>query len=83
MTAQEYQMSNRIFDQFQFNEVLRAREQAEIHQRAEVELLDNTDYRDYCARREAQQTQLVEPDIPQDEMNFSDYRKSRNAQENK
>jgi hypothetical protein len=81
MMAPGFRMSNRIFDQFQFDEVLRAREQAEIHQRAEVELLDHTDYREYCARREAQQTQLVEPDIPLDEMNFADYRKARKAQE--
>jgi hypothetical protein len=68
---------NRVFDQLQFENARREREQRERRQAAEVELLENTSYREYAARREAQKHLLVEPALSEDEMNYQDYKVAR------
>ena len=68
---------NRVFDQVQFENAKREREQRERRQAAEVELLDDTTYREYESRRRAQEHLLVEPALPEDEMSYRDYRVAR------
>jgi len=64
---------NRVFDQLQHANAKREKEQRELRQRAEVELLDDTTYREYEARRRAQSHLLVEPQLSEDEMTYRDY----------
>ena len=68
---------NRVYDQLQYENALREREQRERRQAAEVELLDGTSYAQYKARRRAQTHLLVEPKLPEDEMSYRDYRVAR------
>lgn len=68
---------NRIFDQLQYENAKKERDQRELRQAAEVELLDETTYREYEARRRAQAHLLVEPELPEDEMTYRDYRVAR------
>jgi hypothetical protein len=68
---------NRVFDQLQHANAKREKDQRELRQAAEVELLEGTTYREYEARRRAQAHLLVEPKLPEDEMTYRDYRVAR------
>src|ERR1700734_2161871 len=65
---------NRAFDQVQYENAVRERQQRQRRQAAEVELLEDTTYREYATRRRAQARLLVEPKLPEDEMTYRDYR---------
>ncbi len=69
-----------VYEELQLNEVLRQREQEEIRQKTEIEVLESAeDYREFCEMRSrmADTDVLVEPDLPEDEMSFVDYKKAR------
>jgi hypothetical protein len=69
--------ANRVFDQLQHATAKHEKEQRDLRQAAEVELLDDTTYREFVERRRAQPHLLVEPTLPEDEMTYRDYRIAR------
>src|SRR5215831_8952535 len=55
----------------------REAEQEESRRQAQAELLDVEDYHEFRQAREAFPLLIMEPDRPQDEMTYSDYKASR------
>jgi hypothetical protein len=58
-------------------QIIRAEEQAEIRKAAELHMADHCSMPEYNKRRKAMRTKIVEPNLPLDEMTYSDYCNAR------